>query len=518
MCPPSSQTQSLSPSGNPPDLWLCLRFNQLSLEALRDGDRGVDFVYQQHRLVCVDPSARLQGLYPGMSVNQALMVAPGSAGQERDPRREQQQLQALAHWAWRYTPQVSLGVQSVLLEVGHCLKLFRGFRRLYQQIEQDLLGFAVSVMPGVAHTPAAAWVLSYAVNNGLQAAQGNAIEPDVFLLLLGQASIDSLAIDPAIIRQLQSCGFENLEELLVAPREEIGERFGAPLMDYLARLLGEKDDPQPSILPPTPFLLAQDFAEPIHNSQWIEHCTDDMLRQLCEFLRQRQWFCQLLVWRFYNDKTLIERLSIPLSSKHYGFETFKQLTDLHIEKLRLGGELMRIELFSDRLLPAQLFIDDFFDPRIKEQEASELVDKLATRLGDESVYQLACNAEPVPELSVLRMRFSPPEKTAANLSINTDTPQQFRPLWLFPEPKALHSHRDNATQPLDHRRRPMQLIQGPDRIDSHWWVKSSPVSMTDPVIGSKHRDYYIARQQNGRLLWVFYERRLKQWFLHGLFG
>lgn len=518
MCPASSQPQSLSPPGDPPDLWLCLRFNQLPLEALRERDRGVDFVYQQHRLVCVDQSARLQGLYPGMSVNQALMVAPGCSGRERDPQQEQQQLQALAHWAYHYTPQVSLGEQSVLLEVGHCLKLFRGFRRLYQQIEQDLLGFAVSARPGVAHTPAAAWVLSYAMNNGVQAAQGNATEPEVFLLLLGQASIDSLAIDTAIIRQLQSCGFENLEELLVAPREEIGERFGAPLMDYLARLLGEKDDPRPTIVPPQPFLLVQDFAEPIHNSQWIEHCTDDMLRQLCEFLRQRQYLCQLLVWRFYNDKTLIERLSIPLSSKHYGFDTFKQLTDLHIEKLTLGGELMRIELFSDRLLPAQLLIDDFFDPRIREQEASELVDKLATRLGEESVYQLACNAEPVPELSVLRTPFSPADKTVTRAPVNTTTPQSFQPLWLFTEPKALDSHRDNATQPLDHRRRPMQLIQGPDRIDSHWWVKNNTVATADPVIGSKHRDYYIARQQNGRLLWVFYERRLKRWFLHGLFG
>lgn len=506
MSPPA--IASLSPSGAEPSpaLWLCLRFDQLPLEALREPGQRIDFVYWQHRLVSVSPEARERGLCRGMSVNQARMIVPDGLGWERDTQREQQQLQHLAHWAYRYTPQVSLATQSLMLEVGHCLKLFRGFRRLYQLIEQDLQRFALTVKPGVAHTPAGAFVLSYATNSGVRAASGNATDADIFLLLLGQASIDTLDVEEASIRRLQSCGFETLEELLVAPREEIGERFGAPLMDYLARLLGEKEDPQATIVPPEPFLLVEDFAEPIHNSQWIQQCTDDMLRQLSEFLRRRQYLCQLLVWRFYNDKTLIETVSIPLSSKHYSFDTFKQLTDLHMQKLSLRGELMRIELFSDSLLPAQLFVDDFFDPRICEYEVSELVDKLATRLGDEAVYQLHCVAEPVPELSLLKTPFSPP-KNSAHQPAQAGAREQgvFQPLWLLPEP-----------QLLDQRRRPLQLIQGPDRMDSHWWCGYK--GETARTEGARFRDYYIARQQNGRLLWVFYERRRKQWYVHGLFG
>lgn len=503
----------------PADLWLCLRFEQLSLEALRESGRRPDYVHHQHRLVGISPQAASRGLSIGMSVSQALMVAPDCCGLERNPAREQQQLQALAHWAYRYTPRVSLEVDSLLLEVGHCLKLFKGFRPLFRQLEQDLLAFAVSPAFGVAHTPAAASVLSKALNNGLQAAQDNAVEPEVFLLLLAQAAIETLDIDTAIVRNLQSCGFETLEELLVAPREDIAERFGATLMDYLARLLGDKADPRPEVVPPEPFLLAQDFAEPIHNSQWIEHCTDDMLQQFCEYLRRQQWRCELLEWRFYNDKVLIERQAIPLSSRHYGFETFKQLTDLRVQKLALTGELMRIELFSDQLLPAQLWVEDLFDPQIKQHEAAELVDRLATRLGDEVVYQLSSRAEPVPELAMMRRPFAAQQRPLVQVVGNTDSApprEAFQPLWLLPEPQLLNGCGDG--QPLDHRRQPLQLIQGPDRLDSHWWSEAQIPSAADTAVTCLYRDYYIARQKNGRLLWVFYERRMKQWFLQGLFG
>ena len=526
MSPSASSPSSFRATTGPPALWLCLRFELLALESLREADRLPDFVYWQHRLIAVAPRASSQGLYRGMSVNQALMMAPGSRGRERDPAREQQQLQALAHWAYRYTPQVSIGDQCLLLEVGHCLTLFKGFDALWHLLERDLAAFSVSVQPGVAHTPAAARVLSFALDNGVRAAREGITDPETFLLLLGQAAIDTLAIDAQVAGRLQGCGFEVLEELLAAPREEIGQRFGREFMDYLARLLGEKEDPQALVVPPEPFLLVQDFAEPIHNTQWIAQCIDEMLRQLCEFLRRRQWRCQLLVWRFYGDKTLIESVSIPLSSRYLssgggGFETFKKLTDLHLEKLRLGGELMRIELFSDKLLPAQLLVEDFFDPRIREQEAAELVDRLAARLGSDAVYRLAAVAEPVPELSVARVPFADTGATGncpASILPAADrvsSPKEFQPLWLLVEPQLLPATSGNSPQPLDKRGRPIVLIQGPDRIDSHWW---QPVPSTTATGGGYHRDYYIARQRNGRVLWVFHDRILKQWFLHGLFG
>ena len=58
----------------------------------------------------------------------------------------------------------------------------------------------------------------------------------------------------------------------------------------------------------------------------------------------------------------------------------------------------------------------------------------------------------------------------------------------------------------------MRLLSGPERIESGWW---------DGALAE--RDYYIAQDGDGALLWVYRTRLLFStpvigWFLHGRFG
>ena len=75
-----------------------------------------------------------------------------------------------------------------------------------------------------------------------------------------------------------------------------------------------------------------------------------------------------------------------------------------------------------------------------------------------------------------------------------------RPLWLLPEPKPLQM----SSMP--------KIISGPERIESGWWDGGDVV-----------RDYYVARDPQGSLLWVYRQRAGEgaagsRWFLHGVFG
>jgi len=54
---------------------------------------------------------------------------------------------------------------------------------------------------------------------------------------------------------------------------------------------------------------------------------------------------------------------------------------------------------------------------------------------------------------------------------------------------------------LDHG--PVARFLGPYVISGAWWR------------GEVQREYYVAEMRNGDLLWVFYDRRRRQWFLHG---
>ncbi len=81
----------------------------------------------------------------------------------------------------------------------------------------------------------------------------------------------------------------------------------------------------------------------------------------------------------------------------------------------------------------------------------------------------------------------------------------WRPLWL-----------QAAREPLDQQRGrprrhgPLELLRGPERIESGWWDGEDVT-----------RDYYLARDSRGVLLWVYREfsgAGAGGWFLHGVFG
>jgi hypothetical protein len=49
-------------------------------------------------------------------------------------------------------------------------------------------------------------------------------------------------------------------------------------------------------------------------------------------------------------------------------------------------------------------------------------------------------------------------------------------------------------------------MYGPHRLAGGWW---SPR-------GARERDYYFVETQQGQLLWLFYDRSQRRWFLQGI--
>jgi protein ImuB len=59
----------------------------------------------------------------------------------------------------------------------------------------------------------------------------------------------------------------------------------------------------------------------------------------------------------------------------------------------------------------------------------------------------------------------------------------------------------------------LTLVTGPERIECGWWDIGSSHAR------AVHRDYFVARNGRGQLLWVFRELAAPRgWFLHGLFA
>ena len=160
-------------------------------------------------------------------------------------------------------------------------------------------------------------------------------------------------------------------------------------------------------------------------------------------------------------------------------------------------EFSSIQLSSDSLVQRQQFHNDLFDPKPDQEGINQYIEKLGSRIGYEALHRVSAEPEAVPELASRRCQV---DQAIANHNVRNSVLKD-EPLWLLEHPKRLGQRNGQPTHEGN-----LCLIHGPHRITSHWWAKLHS------------RDYYIARQSNGRLLWVYYERHRHDWYLHGLFA
>ena len=106
----------------------------------------------------------------------------------------------------------------------------------------------------------------------------------------------------------------------------------------------------------------------------------------------------------------------------------------------------------------------------------------------------------VADAQMRPVRVAPAARPSASLLV--------RPVWLMQHPEPLRER--DAAPLLDGQA--LQLLSGPERIETGWWDA-----------GLVERDYYIAQQPGGALVWVYRARKpvapqTPSWFLQGRFG
>jgi len=495
----TSSGSSISSGSQSKEVWLCLRFTHLALNSF-------GFAFSHEKPIAITEHQQIwqhnqlvaeSSIENGMSISHALMLKANIDLRQRDPKTESIKLQELSHWAYRFTSLVSIyNDHTLLLEVGKSINLFNNLEHLLNLVKHDLSSFQIETKFGLAATPKAAYVVSFSRQTQLVQSAPKT---------LNYAAIEHLDIDSRIIRKLHHCGFKTLKCIQAIPNAELGSRFGKEFVYYLEQLWGHLADPQIAALPPETFHASVDFSEPIRNLAWIQQQLERLLGDLTEFIKLRQLVCRSFTWRFYRENNkLLKTVTIGLSAKQNTQSVFQELTQLKLAETQLDWEFSCIELTSVQLVPIQLFNDDLFEPQENQQQFNQLVDKLISRLGHTALFRVHPEPEQLPELANGRKHAITEGVKEKQTNYGTRCsiePFKDEPLWLLEQPKRLAQQEQ---QPIFEG--PLTIIHGPNRISSHWWAKL------------QSRDYFIVRQRSGRLLWVFFERGKRSWYLHGLFA
>lgn len=507
-------------------LWLAIHLPLLPLEAFcatlppEQAARPVALL-KDHVVAQVNRAAAERGIKPGIKRATALALAAELLLAESHAGREAAALQGVVHAALAFTPAVTWhDAQTVLLEVQPSLRLFGGLDALHQRLQAALQPLGHRVSLAAAPTARGAALLAQWRPRSVPLLHGpHATQLPALRQLLLQAPVWLLGPGREHWDALQGMGLHTLSDLQALPRSGLARRFGEGLLEELDQALGQAPDPRRWVSLPEHFEARLELFARIDRAELILHGTAVLLARLVAWAQARHGRVAAFTLRMLHERArdVAEPhtdLRIELAEPALDAAHLQGLLRERLGRLALIAPTMDLILQCRHLVAAPAPNGELFPTRASEAEGlTRLLERLRARLGDEQVQQIVPVADHRPERASRALPLGDPLPAGAcEVPVQPSTREPamplHRPAWLLAEPLPLAARQ---WLPLMHGR-VLQLLSGPERIETGWW-DGHPVA----------RDYYIAQDHHGALVWV-YRHRLPVsegepvWFLQGLFA
>jgi protein ImuB len=273
-------------------------------------------------------------------------------------------------------------------------------------------------------------------------------------------------------------------------------------MSLMARAFGDVPDPRPDFAFPDRFDLSLELPAPVETASALLFAARRLTLALAGWLEVRQAGIREVTLRLLHRR---DETPLPL---HFADLTrdgvrFERMLRARLERMVLKApvESLRLEVVNVASLPGRSGV--LFDNADAARDAMNvLLERLRARLGDERVYRLASCADHRPECATRQVSFTTADKAAGK-----ERTSSHRPFWLLDKPESLPE-----VDGRPYRRGPLQLLVGPERIESGWWDGGE-------AAGDVRRDYFVAHSADARWLWIYRECQMPGgWFLHGFFS
>jgi protein ImuB len=473
-------------------MWIAVRFPLLPLEIfLRGLSTPEPFaVEERHAILACNDAAAVRGVCAGMVCPAALALVPSLRIVPRDPQSEAEALAGMAAWAGQFTPRVATEPPAtLLLEVSGSLRLFRGLEALAGAVRRGAAEVGYGAIVSAAPTALAASWLAAAGREKL------VIETARLEQALAPLPVAVLGCAKDELRTLDGIGVATLGELRALPRDGLARRFHSSLLDGLDRALGLAPDPREFFAPPARFRAALELPAEVGDAGALLFAAHRLVVQLAGFLAARSGGVQRFTLRLAHRDRAPTAVGVGLSAPARDAERFTLLLRERLSALELREPVRSIALEAGDVAPlAGEERELLFEPGKPPGQWQNLVERLRARLGARAVHGIAVRAEHRPERATA---LADPGAEQLHAYFGE------RPFWLLGRPKRLQE-----IGGVPHHEGPLELLAGPERIESGWW------DGTDEM-----RDYFIARARSESLLWIYRDRRGEGgWYLHGVFA
>lgn len=495
-------------------LWIAVCLPELPLEVAAMGALPLAVCDASHVLLA-NRSAGKIGVQARMKRATALAICPHLHIKLRTYAQENHALQAIAAWAQRFTPNVALMApceesdadlaSGLLLEISGSVKLFNGHTSIVRHLRAGLALQGHAARLALAPVPHAAWILARAARDG-EVPQVD----DVGQLPSALADLPVWLLGPSQPHwdALRGIGVTRISDLRQLPRSGIARRFSARLLDEFDRALGRKPDPRVWFVAPPVFEAKLELLARVDHAEALLFAARRMIVQMTGWLAARHAATRTIEFTLVHEDRDPSPLVVHLADASNDEERMTALLRELLGRTRLAAPVYELHLRCTQIVPMQLSHGELFATARGEQEGLlRLIERLQARLGPGAVMQLEAQDDHRPEHA---FREVPVERVSASRSSEVswvDSNSAPRPLWLLPEPIPLGEQQHRPVYGT-----PLTIVSGPERIESGWWDNQWA-----------ERDYFIARDEQHALLWIFRPRvpdaaTRDRWYLHGKFG
>lgn len=317
-----------------------------------------------------------------------------------------------------------------------------------------------------------------------------------------EVPLGRLDLEPELRDTLFKLGIKTVGAFLSLPAGGLYERFGPEAYRLHRMASGDLWDP----LQPRP------VEEPVRQTLILDDPETDTARLLFLIKRLLQPVLAALAARSEALTEVALCLLIDRSGRHREFirpaaptldaVEVLDLVRIQLERVEFSAGVIEIELIAERSPATREQLRLFAGrPRRDLDAANRALARLRAEFGDEAVARARLTDGHLPEARFAwepldGVRLPKPQRESLQTLVRRVLA---KPVSL---PSGPHTH-DDGWLLLGPRYGAVERLSGPYVISGGWWNREI------------HREYYFAETRRGDLLWVYYDKPRRKWFLQG---
>lgn len=462
----------------------------------------------QAPILWANEKARQAGIELGLRYAAASSLAPGLRAGVVPPAEIEKEAAVMANRFRRFTPDVeSSSVEPGLFwlsGIGLNL-LYPSLKKWARTVHADIAasGFRSSVVVGFTRFGA------YAV---AKAKRGTTLfdNPSEERAAAQEVSLDHLDLDPDLRGALSKLGIRTVGAFLSLPAGGLRERFGLNAYRLHRTASGDLWEPLKPCPAEEPIQQRLLLDDPEIDAGRLLFLIKRLLHPLLAALAARSEALAELTLRLLMDKTGRRQEPIRPAAPTLDSAQLLDLIRLRLENLELSAGVTEIELTAEgspatreqlRLFAPRLVMSGVEGPRRDLDAANRALARLRAEFGDEAVLRAQLTDGHLPEA---RFAWEPLASVTLPKPREKTTATVVRRILRKPVPLPSQPQtRDDGWLLLGPRYGSVERLSGPYIFSGGWWNREI------------QREYYFAETRRGDLLWIYYDKVRRRWFLQG---